>query len=124
MTKIEISDEMVRRGVRISGNYVETPHSRELVRNILEAALNSPREPEIEVTDAMREAGYNAYCKASLGIPNPTPLQIVNTYRAMEAERRKAQKYPVEMRTAHGRSSDLGMPGYCTKSHRRKDDPK
>lgn len=91
MPKIEITDEMVERG--IAAESVMRKSSRDRVRAVLDAALNPPPEPEIEVTEAMERAGTKAWMEW-MQVPNPTGevYGCAHVYRAMERQRRKDAK--------------------------------
>ena len=126
MTKIEITDEMVRRFTQYVNN-----HEGCMWRDALESALNPPPEPEIEVTKEMIDAGWDNF-----RIKEKT--QIANIYRAM---RRVAPHYNLPQYTTHYQTTDQqpsGAPHVTGKyeihrrkedglkpatAHRRKDDP-
>ena len=77
---IEITDEMIRRGVSewlkpVDGSVYDN------VRRLLRAAI-SPVEPEILVTEEMHDAGWEAWCHS----PTHRDMgrsKLIPVYRAM-----------------------------------------
>ena len=113
MSKVEITDEMVDRAIKIYGprNGWTPPTDsmddfRHVMRRAIEAALNPPAEPEIPVSVAVKKAGFDevvrlsAYNRDAIShwntIPPTSPPRmyeidlddVLLIYRAMEAKRR------------------------------------
>lgn len=85
-THTHITDAMVDRACAAGNNGT----GREIMRAMLEAALNPPPEPEIPVSEAMIDAG-----NAATGGGDGRRAYIANIYRAMERQRR-AELPPTE----------------------------
>lgn len=94
--KVAIDDAMVERGV--AAHCCANP---ECIRKVLEAALNPPPDPEIAVSQAMLDAGNEAWNLHAIVLPGCSARSdacdsiIRAIYRAMhkvwERERRKAE---------------------------------
>lgn len=90
MKRRKVDDMMVSRFITASGCYSEEPVAqiRASVANGLEAALNPPAEPEIEVTPAMIDAAYDAVCATGKMWKEMNATFIAPIiYRAMERAR-------------------------------------
>ena len=86
MTKIEVTDEMVRRLCKHAKLYgAGLVIIESFSRALLEAALAEPEE--IPVSEGMRRAG-----NALVGKPSYHDEFVAAVYRAMEAERRKEEE--------------------------------
>jgi hypothetical protein len=141
MTKIEITDAMVQRAVKAGyrwqgpGGYIVGDDAAAHVRMVLDAALNPPPEPEIEVTKEMCVAGacaYNGFLMMNQPIKRDNLASIggvTAAYRAMRALEPKplaahdagtvfTSRGPAHM---HRRSGDTSRDTYF---HRRAGDPK
>jgi hypothetical protein len=80
--KIVITDAMVERAILKWKSISGMPVFHE-VRDIIAAALNPPAEPEVVVTQAMMDAGRDAYC--AYQSPQPLNNLCAAIYRAMHA---------------------------------------
>lgn len=94
---MEIDDAMIDRfdkAAMAAGNTGENrllyppPDIRDVIRAGLEAALSPKPEPEIEVTEGMMRAGY----EAAGGFYAISEATVENIYRAMESTRLKQAK--------------------------------
>lgn len=111
MSKINITDEMVRRALTVTvaghmasaeaGKTVNDYLSWHAVRAALDAALNPPPEPEIPVTEEMMRAGADAIGDAMM--IETLGSQAARIYRAM----RKLEPKPDTMREALKKSYEL-----------------
>lgn len=148
MSKIEVTDEMVEMAARKICENSSTGHTYgcslklgpkrcfcgyydervKCARAVLEAALNPPPEPEVEVTEEMAAAGVRTYHNAWNG---NAPLSSASlrgmraAYRAMYAARPKESDITKQTTFMHIRSADFG-DGFASGPHyhRRKDDPR
>lgn len=104
-SKIQITDEMVERAYKQhphAGTWkddrVSQRYAKATIREMLEAALNPPEEPEIPVSEGMIAAGaeaWNEQCGVDYYEEPPTNEEKANLaalYRAMEKARRKEQE--------------------------------
>ena len=90
MKRREVTEEMLRRGINGAAEHnkpFRSEFTSDFIRAILEAALNPPPEPEIEVSDAMLAAGFKAY-HSLRGSPDAWDCLLL-AYRAMERARRE-----------------------------------
>ena len=93
MNKIEITDEMVKRGCDWYYGPDNFFAARETMRKILEVALNPPPEPEIKVTLQMGVAGQDLALEArNKGACGNADLWVLvkDIYRAMRKLEPKA----------------------------------
>ena len=94
-TKIEITDKMVERAAmmfKAHPQQVVCDAHRLRARQVLEAALNPPEEPEIPVSEAMKEAGRIAWhVRDDYGCNWASYNGPEFIYRAMEKARRKEE---------------------------------
>lgn len=134
MSKIEVTDAAVDRLAAWIDELLEQTNpgpqrpllvNREHVRRRLDAVLNPPAEPEIQVSEGMKRAFWDAM---EVGVHQAAKDGPERFYRAMEAKRRdemKSSSMSIEMGDEvhhHKRSHDGNH--FSVWSHRRKDDPK
>lgn len=82
--RVEITDEMVERAAEAYRHASSASTTMNVARKMLDAALNSPPEPEILVTEEMHSAGVQAYWQA-IQMGNQPKDAVANQYRAMRA---------------------------------------
>ena len=122
----EIDDEMVDRAIEAFSRLRDANTTKEAMRNALAAGLYTKPEPEIEVTEGMMRAGY----EAAGGFYAISEGTVENIYRAMESTRLKEaenNRFQASLDKAIAEQAGLVCAAYAAKPtshHRRKDDPK
>ena len=91
MTKVVVTEEMVERAI-VAANWGRGPTTAQHFRRILEAALNPPPEPEVEVTERMVDEGKSYF--GMYGIEGAA--KVIGGYRAMRRLAPDFNKGPVE----------------------------
>ncbi len=117
MSKIAPTDEMVDRALKKARWHVGKDINWRDMADILEAAINIPQEPEIEVTRKMMIAGMNANGTQGFDkLPDmDCGLFVATIYRAMHAARPKECNHvPVKMTYQWG---EHGKPSTQYETH-------
>ncbi len=117
MTKIAPTDEMVDRALKKAQRHAGKDINWRDMADILEAAINIPQEPEIEVTEAMQNAGESCVMASYWGRQSPDwyKTAAINAYRAMfRARPKECEHIPIKMTYQWG---EHGKPSTQYETH-------